>query len=184
MNKEFEGKYAVVTGGAGGISYEAAKALAKKGLSGVVLADLNIEQATESAKKLEEGTGCHCYPCKVDVSNPEDIEHLFEFALEKMPTFHILVNGAGVCPTTPIEDLDADKWDWCMNINLRGAHLCMREAIKIMKKQKVKNTKKTKYVLTKLKNKVYYVRVRAYRMENGKKIYSQWSVIKKIRVKK
>lgn len=51
-------------------------------------------------------------------------------------------------------------------------------------KQKVKNTKKTKYVLTKLKNKVYYVRVRAYRMENGKKIYSQWSVIKKIRVKK
>ena len=29
MNKEFEGKYAVVTGGAGGISYEAAKALAK-----------------------------------------------------------------------------------------------------------------------------------------------------------
>ena len=134
MNKEFEGKYAVVTGGAGGISYEAAKALAKKGLSGVVLADLNIEQATESAKKLEEGTGCHCYPCKVDVSNPEDIEHLFEFALEKMPTFHILVNGAGVCPTTPIEDLDADKWDWCMNINLRGAHLCMREARKTMKK--------------------------------------------------
>ena len=39
MNKEFEGKYAVVTGGAGGISYEAAKTLAKKGLSGVVLAD-------------------------------------------------------------------------------------------------------------------------------------------------
>ena len=30
MNKEFEGKYAVVTGGAGGISYEAAKALAKE----------------------------------------------------------------------------------------------------------------------------------------------------------
>lgn len=30
MNKEFEGKYAAVTGGAGGISYEAAKTLAKK----------------------------------------------------------------------------------------------------------------------------------------------------------
>ena len=136
MNKEFEGKYAIVTGGAGGISFESAKILAQKGLSGVVLADLNIEQATESAKKLEEETGCSCYPCQVDVSKPEDIEHLFEFALEKMPTFHILVNGAGVCPTTPIEDLDADKWDWCMNINLRGAHLCMREAIKTMKKQK------------------------------------------------
>ena len=50
MNKEFEGKYAVVTGGAGGISYEAAKALAKKGLSGVVLADLNIEQEQKVLK--------------------------------------------------------------------------------------------------------------------------------------
>ena len=29
-----------------------------------------------------------------------------------MPAVHILINGAGVCPTTPIEDLDADKWDW------------------------------------------------------------------------
>lgn len=109
MNKEFEGKYAIVTSGARGISFESAKILAQKGLSGVVLADLNIEQATESAKKLEDETGCSCYPCQVDVSKPEDIEHLFEFALEKMPTFHILVNGAGVCLTTPIEDLDADK---------------------------------------------------------------------------
>ena len=57
MNKEFEGKYAVVTGGAVGISFESANILAQKGLSGVVLADLNIEQATESAKKLEEETG-------------------------------------------------------------------------------------------------------------------------------
>ena len=68
--------------------------------------------------------------------NPEDIEHLFEFALEKMPAVHILINGAGFSPTTPIEYLDADIWDWCMNINLRGAHLCVREAIKTMKKQK------------------------------------------------
>ena len=54
MNKEFEGKYAIVTSGARGISFESAKILAQKGLSGVVLADLNIEQATESAKKLED----------------------------------------------------------------------------------------------------------------------------------
>lgn len=32
--------------------------------------------------------------------------------------------------------MDAEKWDWCMNINLRGGHLCVREAIKFMKKQR------------------------------------------------
>ena len=55
-------KRQIVTGGAGGMSFESATILAQKGLSGVVLADLNIEQATESAKKLEEETGCRCYP--------------------------------------------------------------------------------------------------------------------------
>ena len=39
MTKVFAGKYAVVTGGAGGISYEDAKTLAIKGLSVVVLAE-------------------------------------------------------------------------------------------------------------------------------------------------
>lgn len=136
MTKEFAGKYAVITGGARGISYEAAKVLAYRGLSGVVLADLNIEQATKSANTLQQETGCQCYAFQVDVSHPESIEKLFMFAGEKMPTIDILINGAGVCPTTPIEDLDASQWDWCLNINLRGAHLCVREAIKFMKKQK------------------------------------------------
>ena len=75
MNKEFEGKYAIVTSGARGISFESAKILAQKGLSGVVLADLNIEQATESAKKLEDETGCSCYPCQVDVSKNANISY-------------------------------------------------------------------------------------------------------------
>ena len=56
---------------------------------------------------------------------------------KNLPAFHILVNCAGVCPTTPLEELDAEKkWDWCMNINLRGAHLCVREAVKTMKEQR------------------------------------------------
>lgn len=135
MNKEFEGQYAIVTGGAGGIGFESARVLAQRGLSGVILADLNLEAAEKSAAQLEQETGCRCYAFKVNVAVPADIEALFAFAREKMPGLHILVNCAGVCPTTPLEDLDADKWDWCMNINLRGAHLCVREAIKTMKEQ-------------------------------------------------
>lgn len=135
-NEEFAGRYAVVTGGARGISYEAAKVLAERGLAGVVLADLNLELAEQSAKELTDLTGCKAFAFKTDVSNPENIEALFVFAAEKMPTIDILINGAGVCPTTPIEEENAEKWDFCMNINLRGAHLCVREAIKYMRPQK------------------------------------------------
>ena len=136
MEKEFTGKYAIVTGGARGIGFAAAKVLAQRGLSGVILADMNLETAQKSAEELEAETGCQCYAYQVNVALPENIEALFRFAEETFPTLHILINSAGVCPVTPVEELDAEKWDWCMNINLRGAHLCVREAVKRMKEQK------------------------------------------------
>lgn len=135
MEKEFEGKYALVTGGAGGIGFAAARELARRGLSGVILADMNAEAAEKNAAELEAATGCKCWGRYVDVSSPESIEELFAFAAATMPGLHILVNCAGVCQVTPVEELDAANWDWCMNINLRGAHLCVREAIKPMKAQ-------------------------------------------------
>jgi 3-oxoacyl-[acyl-carrier protein] reductase len=136
MNKEFTNKYAVITGGARGISYDTALLLAERGLSGVVLADWNGELVEQSAKDLEEKKGCQAYAFKTDVSKPEEIEALFAFAGEKLPSIDILINGAAVCPMTPFEDLDADQWDFVMDINLRGAHLCVREVIKYMRPQK------------------------------------------------
>ncbi|KAB8286806.1 3-oxoacyl-ACP reductase [Bifidobacterium ramosum] len=132
----FAGKYAVVTGGARGISYASAERMAVEGLAGVILADLNGEQAEQSASALDERYGCKAYGIKVDVAKPHSVEALFARTGELFPRLDILVNGAGACPTTPIEDLDADQWDWCMNINLRGAHLCVREAITTMKPQR------------------------------------------------
>lgn len=136
MEHMFSGKYAVITGAAGGICKDTALCLAERGAAGIVIADLNEAMAADTAKEIEGKTGCRCLAFQTDVSRPEDIERLFAFAQERFGAVHILVNGAGVCPTTKLEELDAAKWDWCMNINLRGAHLCCREAIRIMKAQK------------------------------------------------
>jgi len=134
--KYFEGRYAVVTGAAQGICMDTALCLAERGAAGVMIADMNYEKAVESAKEIEAATGSRCLAFKTDVSKPEDIEGLFAYTMKEFGAVHILVNGAGVLPTTKLEDLDAEKWDWCMNINLRGAHLCCREAIRIMREQK------------------------------------------------
>ena len=77
MEKEFTGKYAIVTGGARGIGFAAAKVLAQRGLSGVILADMNLETAQKSAEELEAETGCQCYAYQVNVALPENIEALF-----------------------------------------------------------------------------------------------------------
>ena len=56
---------------------------------------------------------------------------------------------------------------------------------KKFKKKKSIQTKKTKYTIKKLKkNKTYYIRVRAYKMNGRKKVYGKWSTVKKVKIKK
>jgi len=136
MSKIFDGKYAVITGSARGILKDTAITLAERGAAGIIIADLLYDAAVETAKEIQAATGTICHAFKTDVSKPEDIEALFVFAVEKFGAVHILVNGAGVCPLVKLEDLDAKQWDWVQDINLRGAHLCCREAIRIMRAQK------------------------------------------------
>lgn len=74
MAQEFQGKYAIVTGGARGIGFAPARALAKRGLTGVILADMNEDLAQKSAASLEIETGCRSYAFPVNVASPESIE--------------------------------------------------------------------------------------------------------------
>lgn len=56
---------------------------------------------------------------------------------------------------------------------------------KFKKSKKIKRTTKTLYTIKKLKkNKTYYIRVRAYIMSQGKKVYGKWSTAKKVKIKK
>lgn len=135
MSKIFAGKYAVITGAARGILKDTALCLAERGAAGIIISDLLYDVAETTAREIEQATGCHCHAFKTDVSKPDNIDALFAFTLEKFGTVHILINGAGICPTTPLEEVDAAQWDLVQNINLRGAHLCCREAIRIMRRQ-------------------------------------------------
>lgn len=135
MNTIFADKIAIITGAAGGICRDTAFCLAERGAAGIVIADLNGEKAQATARDIEAATGCRSLAFTTDVADPDSISALFAFTLERFGTCHILINGAGVCPTTPLAELDAEKWDWCLNINLRSAHLCCREAIPVMQRQ-------------------------------------------------
>jgi 3-oxoacyl-[acyl-carrier protein] reductase len=129
-------KYAVITGAAGGIGKATAFSLASNGIQGMVLSDINSSEIKETCLEITLKTGCRCIPATTDISSSKSIELLFEIAIKEFETIHVFVNCAGICPVATIEDIGEAEWDNVLAINLKGAYLCSREALRIMKPQK------------------------------------------------
>lgn len=131
---DIKGQVAVVTGGARGIGKAIAQTFAKKGVN-LVIADISLEQAKETAAELEK-LGVKAMPVKLDVSKSDEVIKTFEDISKNFGKIDILVNNAGVTRDGLIMRMKEEDWDMVININLKSVFLCSKEAIKIMVKQK------------------------------------------------
>lgn len=136
MNLPLEGRFAVITGAGSGIGKETAHVFAERGAKGLLLADLNLAGATQVAQDIAAATGCNAIPYALDVARADQIKAMFAFVAEQFGRLDVLVNGAGICTYTPVEQLEEQQWDRVMDINLKGSFLCAREAILLMKPQR------------------------------------------------
>jgi NAD(P)-dependent dehydrogenase (short-subunit alcohol dehydrogenase family) len=124
---------AIITGAGSGIGRAAALALASRGWA-VVLAGRRAEalaatraQATEGARLLVQPT---------DVSDPAQVEALFDAAVAAFGRVDLLFNNAGTgAPPVPLEDLSLEDWRRVVDVNLTGAFLCLQAAFRRMKAQ-------------------------------------------------
>jgi len=91
--KGFDGKTAVITGGASGIGRAIAERCVKEGIN-IVLADIE-EKALNNAKAELETKGASIIAVKTDVSKAEDIETLADKTIETFGEVHLLFNNAG-----------------------------------------------------------------------------------------
>ncbi len=115
---EFAGRVAVITGGASGIGFATAKALAREGMK-VVLAD--IEQAAlDRAVPEVAALGGECIGVRTDVSKLEDVQALADATWAKFGACHVLFNNAGVAVAGPIASMSHNDWKWLMDVNLWG----------------------------------------------------------------
>ena len=131
---DIKGQVAVVTGGARGIGKAIAETFAEKGVN-LVIADISLEQAKETAAELEK-LGVKAMPVKLDVSKSDEVIKTFEDISKNFGKIDILVNNAGVTRDGLIMRMKEEDWDMVININLKSVFLCSKEAIKIMVKQK------------------------------------------------
>ena len=128
-------KVALVTGSNRGIGKGIARGLAREGAS-VVLAARGVEALKVTEKELT-AQGATILAVPTDVTDEKQVDVLFTRTRERFGRLDILVNNAGIVNKASIDELAVEVWDQVMAVNLRGPFLCTREAMRIMKKQKV-----------------------------------------------
>lgn len=124
-------KVAVVTGGAKGIGFAVAEALADRGAA-VVVAD--VAGAADAAVRLS-AKGGRAIGVAVDVASERDTAAMAEAASAAFGGIDILVNNAGIYATLkprPFEQIDAAEWRRVMEVNVIGVFLCARAVLPAM----------------------------------------------------
>lgn len=115
---DLTGRVAVVTGGARGIGYSLATALARHGAS-VALLDI-LPSVEESARRLQEDTGATTSFARVDVTDPESVEGAFSTVRADLGTADILITAAGITTWGDSAEVDQKTWSRVIDINLSG----------------------------------------------------------------
>ena len=129
---KLENRVAIITGSASGIGRASAKVFAKEGAM-VVVADINLAGAQETAKQIEAAGGV-ALPVKTDVANPESVETMVGQALRSFGRINVLFNNAAVQINKTVEDTTAEEWTREISINLGGVFLCSKFAMPHLRK--------------------------------------------------
>ena len=125
----FAGQVAVITGGAAGIGKAIAARLATEGAD-VVIADLNLQRASETARELGG------LALALDVTSSASVNAMRDAVLERFGRVDIVVNNAGIHLQKLATDLTDADWDAIQNTNARGCfYVCRALAPTLMRQE-------------------------------------------------
>jgi len=131
--REFDGRVAVVTGGASGIGFSLASAFAAEGMK-VVLGDIEAPALDEAVGKLE-ASGAEVIGVVTDVSDAAQVQALADAAVDRFGAIHIACNNAGVGAGGLSWEAPLATWEWVLGVNLWGVIHGLRSFVPILMQQ-------------------------------------------------
>lgn len=128
MNQlDFNGRHAVVTGGAAGLGHAIAQRLIESGGT-VTIWDRDLAAGRQAAERI----GCSFV--QVDVTDETSVRDALQSTIRRTQRIDALVNSAGITgPNTRVWEYPVDAWKQVIEVNLHGLFLCCREVVPAMR---------------------------------------------------
>ncbi|MDP9458577.1 MAG: SDR family NAD(P)-dependent oxidoreductase, partial [Actinomycetota bacterium] len=133
MERRLEGKVALVTGASSGIGQSIAVRLGREGAAVGVnhLTDTDKGGAEKAVREVTDSGG-RAVAIRGDVSKEDDAKRMVREVVEGFGRIDVLVNNAGIENERPFLEMALEDWEKVLSVNLTGAFLMSREALKVM----------------------------------------------------
>lgn len=129
----FEGRAALITGGANGLGFATAVKLAEEGAS-IGILDLK-QDAVEAAVSDLRDRGATVNGYSVDVTDESAVREAVAEFVSRAGSIDVLVTMAGIYPWVPFEDMTQEIFRQVVDVNLTGTYTCAHAAFKHMKER-------------------------------------------------
>jgi glucose 1-dehydrogenase len=132
---KLEGKNVLITGASTGIGRAIAIRFAQEGANVVFTyrsGKQEAEQTLDAVRSAANGHGAtqRSVVLQADVSQEDEVRKMFADAIAELGYLDVLVNNAGIQKLSATEQIELTDFDRVLNVNLRGAFVCAREAVR------------------------------------------------------
>jgi NADP-dependent 3-hydroxy acid dehydrogenase YdfG len=133
MSNNIAGKIVVITGASSGLGKATAELLSAQGAS-VVLGARRVDLIRSLADELNDRGG-KALALATDVTRRDQVKKLVDSAVQTFGRIDVMINNAGLMPSSPLERLKVDDWDRMIDVNIKGVLYGIAAALPYMKQQ-------------------------------------------------